>query len=324
MNNQSKVISRLRVTSIAVFMVLFSMISSLFAQEKSSMELANDAYNAGKFKLAGALYRKAVKEGESPALCYYNAANAAFQLNNLPQAIVYYRACAQNAPTFTKAHLNLAICYYTVNDLGKSIASVRRALDLEPTNQKALLLHATALRQCGATSKAIAVYETIARIFPTLEESYIALGEMYRDLGDEEMALRWLMDYPDNGKNMVYVYSLIANVYERKGDYSHVVYYLNEAFELDPSKRWVLFQIATIQNNSGNSLVALETCREGLLQFPDFGELAVLGGTIAFERERIADAEFFFTRGEKLGNASAIVGLTNVRNWRKAHLGKSS
>jgi len=109
LNNQSKVISRLRVTSIAVFMVLFSMISSLFAQEKSSMELANDAYNTGKFKLAGALYRKAVKEGESPALCYYNAANAAFQLNNLPQAIVYYRACAQNAPTFTKAHLNLAI-----------------------------------------------------------------------------------------------------------------------------------------------------------------------------------------------------------------------
>ncbi len=322
MNSVAMNIRYVQRTAVVVLLVLIGWVGTVSGAEKSSMELANEAYNAGKFKLAGAYYRKAVKEGESPALCYYNAANSAFQLNNLPQAIVYYAACAQNAPSFTKAHLNLAICYYTLNDLGKCIASVRRALELEPTNQKALLLHATALRQCGATSKAIAVYETIARLFPTLDDPYIALGEMYRDLGDEEMALRWLLDYPDNGKNLVYVYSLIANVYEQKGDIDHVVYYLNEAFDLDPSKRWIMYQIASIQNNAGNSLVALETCREGLLQFPDFGELAVLGGTIAFERERIADAEYFFTQGEKCGNASAIVGLTNIRNWRKAHMSR--
>ena len=284
----------------------------------STLEEANAAYSTGKYKQAVGLYRKAVKEGESPALCFYNAANASFQLDNLPQAIVYYRACVQAAPDYAKAYLNLAVCYYTVNDMGQCIATGTRALSMEPTNQKTLLLLATAYRRCGATAKAVVTYENLARIYPLLEDPYIALGEMYRELDDQDESIKWLLSYPESGKNLEYVYTLLADQYEKIGDHSREIFYLNRAFELDKTKRWTLYRIAAIQSESGNDLVALETCRDGLHLFPDFADLAVLAGTISFQRERIEDAERFYTVGAQYGSPAAVVGLTNVRAWRKS------
>ncbi len=285
----------------------------------STLDDANAAYSNGKYKKAAVLFKKAAAEGESPALCFYNAGNSYFQLNALPQAIVSYRACVQNAPTFFKGFLNLAICYFTVNDLGRCIATGYRALQLEPTNQKTLQLMAVAYRRCGATGRAVVTYENIARLYPLLEDSYIGLGEIYRDIGDCDEAIKWLSLYPVDGKNMVYVDNLMADLYEKKGDPSREMYYLDQAFDLDKSKRWTLYRIANIQNSGGNDLVSLETCRDAMRQFPDFAEVAVLAGSIAFKHERIEEAERYYSQAVQLGSPAAVVGLSNVRNWRKAH-----
>ena len=66
--------------------------------------------------------------------------------------------------------------------------------------------------------------------------------------------------------------------------------------------------------------MALETCRDGMKRFPNFPDIAVLAGSIAFDRQRIDEAEEFFTQGSKNGSPAAVVGLANVRNWRKAHM----
>jgi tetratricopeptide (TPR) repeat protein len=285
----------------------------------TTLSQANEAYNAGKFYQAAVLFRKAAVEGESPALCYYNTANAYFQLDSLAEAVVYYRACVRNAPDFLKANLNLAVCYYQLNDLGRCLACIQRTLELDPTHQKALLIQAATLRRAGATAKAVASFENIVRLYPQVEEPYIALGEMYRELGDGDEAITWLESFPSNGKNSEYVYMLLADIYEKSGDLSRAISYLTMAFDLDITKRWTLYRIALLQQQSGNQLVALETCRDGIRRFPDFADIAVLAGTIAFDRQRIDDAEQFFSQGAKNGSPTAVVGLTNVRAWRKAH-----
>jgi tetratricopeptide (TPR) repeat protein len=265
------------------------------------------------------LYRKAVTEGESPALCYYNIGNSYFQLDSLANAIVYYRSCTQNAPDYYKAYMNLAVCYFNLNDLGRCIASIERVLILEPSNQKALMIKAVAMRQCGATAKAVIAFENLLRFYPETEEAYIALGEMYRDLNDLEESVNWLERSPAGGKNSLYVYSLLAEIFEKKGNISKSIFYLNQSFNIDNSKKWTLYNIALMEKQSGNDLVALETCRKGMDLFPDFADMAVLAGTISFEREKIDEAEHFFKIGARFGSSSAIVGLSNVSNWRRAH-----
>ncbi len=290
----------------------------------TTLDNANKAYEAGNFHHSIKLYRKAALEGESPALCYFNAANAYFQMDSLAQAIVFYRACIQNAPDFLKAHLNLAVTYYSLNDLGRCLAAINRTLEIEPEHEKALLIQATTLRRCGAIAKAVVAFENCVRLHPHLEEPYIALGELYQELGDPDEAIRWLEAFPIGGKNSVYVDQLLSTLYEKAGDVSKAIFYLNQAFNLDKSKRWMLYHIAQLQQQSGNNLVALETCRDGLKQFPDFAELSVLAGTITFEYGRMEEAERFFTEGVKNGSAAAIVGLSNVRNRQKAANANSS
>lgn len=278
------------------------------------------AYNTGNFHQAITLFHKAAVEGESPALCYYNMANAYFQLDSLAEAVVYYRACIQNAPDFLKANLNLAVCYYQLNDLGRCLAAIKRTLEIDPTHQKALLIQAVALRKVGAIAKAVAAFENIIRLYPQVEEAYIALGEMYRGIGDADEAIKWLESFPPNGKNTLYVDLLLADLYEKAGDIPRSISYLTMGFGLDTTKQWTLYRIAQLQQQSGNQLVALETCRDGMKRFPNFADMAVLAGSIAFDRERIDEAEAFFSRGAKNGSPSAVVGLANVRAWRNAHM----
>jgi tetratricopeptide (TPR) repeat protein len=285
----------------------------------SSIADANNAYAAGNFPKAAKLYRAAAREGESPALCYYNAANAYFQIDSLAQAVVFYRACAQNAPGFLKAHLNLAVSYYALNDLGRCIASADRVLRLAPGHQKALAIKAAALRGCGATAKTVVAYEELARRYPQLEEPYIALGEIYRDLDDPDESIKWLEATPLGGKNGLYVCASLADLYEKKNDLSRSLFYLKSAYDIDKTKRSLLYRIAKLQQQAGSPLVAIETCKSGLDRFPDFADLAVLAGTIAFDRSNMNDAEKFFSQGARLGSPSAVVGLSNVRNWRRVH-----
>ncbi len=303
-----------------IFFILMLIAAAMPVAATTSLSQADEAYNAGNFRQAIKLFHKAADEGETPALCYYNMANAYFQLDSLAEAVVYYRACIRNAPDFFKANFNLAVCYYQLNDLGRCLASIKRALELDPTHQKALLIQAATLRRVGAIAKAVAAFENIIRLYPQVEEAYIALGEMYRDMGDADEAIKWLESFPLNGKNTLYVDLLLADLYEKAGDIPRSISYLTMAFDLDKTKQWTLYRIALLQQQSGNQLVALETCRDGMKRFPNFADMAVLAGSIAFDRQRIDEAEQFFSLGAKNGSPSAVVGLTNVRTWRKEHM----
>src|SRR5690606_23488972 len=134
--------------------------------------------------------------------------------------IVYYKAAIGYAPDFFRSHLNLAIAYYSLENVGKCIASAIRALQLNPMNEKALMVLAASYRKIGASAEAIATFEKIVLISETKEESYIALAEMYLELDDMNKALKWLRQYPENGKNQIYVLQQLADIYEKQSDYS--------------------------------------------------------------------------------------------------------
>ena len=98
------------------------------AQQTNYLRQANKLYNAGKYKQAVALYKRAVARGENPALGYFNLANTYFQLGSLSHAIVYYQASVDAAPDFFMSRLNLAVSYYMYDEIGQCIALLKRAL----------------------------------------------------------------------------------------------------------------------------------------------------------------------------------------------------
>ncbi len=287
----------------------------------SLLDSANARYANGIFNEAVILYKKAALSGETPALCYFNTANAYFQLDSLPQALMYYQATLSCAPDFFKAYMNLAVVYYTLDDMGQCISVMQRGLAIEPANTKARLILAAAYRKAGALPQAVVDFEQVALQAPDMEEPFIALGEIYRDLGDADAAVRWLQSYPQSGKNQAYVYSVLAELCESNDDPAKALYYQQQAFKLDNTRRWTLYKIVILHQKSGNDLVGYEVARQGMEQFPDFAEMAVIAGNIAFARNRYSEARWCYEKAYALGSMEAVVGLENVRTITKSMAG---
>lgn len=281
-----------------------------------TLDSANELYTKGKLTEAIKLYKKALKAGENPALCYFNCANAYFQLDTLSKALIYYRQCIHAAPDYVKARLNSAIIYFMLGDLGRCIAASRQTLQLDPGNKKIRLVLAAAYSKTGAIPEAVVEYEYIARKYPDMTETYVALGEIYRNLNDYETAIQWLSEYPHTGQNYPYVLLLIADMYEQIGDLSRVMFYLQQSYEIDKNKN-TFYRMVKTQKKMGNDLVALETALEGMRQFPKFTGLALEAGNIAFERGILEKAEFCYSKAYALGSPGAVVGLENVKIIRE-------
>ena len=217
------------------------------------------------------------------------------------------------APDFFRGYLNLAIAYYSLDETGECIAAAKRALELSPDDEKGLLILAASYRKLQAYPQAVPVFEKIVELYPEKDEAYIALAEIFRDLKDTQEAIKWLSRYPESGKNEQHVFLLLADMYEADSKAEKALYYLQRSFQKDPGNKWTLYRMVSLHEKNGNNVVALEEARKGLILFPDFAELALLAGNLAFKQHRFTEAQFFYTIAKKQGNASAVVGLENVR-----------
>jgi tetratricopeptide (TPR) repeat protein len=125
--------------------------------------------------------------------------------------------------------------------------------------------------------------------------------------------VRWLSEYPHTGQNYPYVLLLIADLYDQAGDLPRALFYLQKSFEIDRKNKSTYFRMVEIQKRMGNDFVALETALDGMTLFPDFADLALEAGNIAFNRGRLEQAELCYDKAYRLGSPGAVTGLENVK-----------
>ncbi len=283
----------------------------------SLLRKANALYNKGKYPQAIAMYKKAVAQGENPAIGYFNLANTYFQISKHSQAIVYYRASIDAAPDFFMSHLNLAVTYYMLDGMGDCIAMLKRALELKPGHLKASKMMASAYRRVGDLPRAATLFERIYEKHPDQERIPLSLGEIYRELDDPAEAEKWLLRYPESGKHRLHVLQMLAEIQETRGKLDRAIYYLRRVIASSDRNRWAHYQMVTLLNRTGHALVALSEAEAGLELYKDFAELALLAGKLAFGEKLYARAEHHYRRAVKLGSPSAVVGLENIRMIRE-------
>lgn len=290
------------------------------ARAEKYTDLANQNYNAKKYKNAILLYKKAVVEGENPGLAYFNIANSYYSMDSLAQAVVYYKATIDFAPEFFRAYLNLATVYFTLEEYGECIATLYDGRRMESdynSNPTAKLLLAAAYERAGGIAAAATQFERIVEENPNEYNAYLALGEIYREIGDMETAVNWLSKYPQHKERYEYVLLLMADIYRSRDKNDEALYYMIKALDMNEGNKWLAFQIAELYIKSGNRFVALEFIEKSLMKFPDFMELSLLGGKTAFELGEYQRAEKHFLRAKSLGSANAVIGLENIRLIQK-------
>lgn len=95
---------------------VLSLLPARAAEPEALFVAANDAYIAGDYPRAIALYDSVQALGYQAAHLYYNLGNAHFKLNHLAPALLNYERCLQLDPTHEDATFNLRLARLRVVD----------------------------------------------------------------------------------------------------------------------------------------------------------------------------------------------------------------
>ena len=292
--------------AIAVFMVYSANANSLFDQ-------GNELYRQGRFEHAVKMYEQALMENANRTLVYFNMGNAWYQLNELTKAAACYKMTVNESPDFFSGLLNLGIVLHELEDWPSTIVILEEARTAEPSNKQVLLILSVAYKNLKIYSKAIRCLKESLVIDSTQYDCYFLLYDICQEIEDWYEAQYYLNKYPDSGNRADEKYRLLGSIAEINEDWKYAMRCYRRQIEISPNNKWAWYKMIEITSISGKPLLAIDYARTALKRYPDFGELALMAGNIAFNNNQLDHAERFYMQASRNGEARGLVGLQNIR-----------
>jgi tetratricopeptide (TPR) repeat protein len=188
----------------------------------------NKLYAASDWKAAAARYEEAIQMDPNNFTIYFYLANS---YDNM------YRP-ARKGEAANDALLQKAIENYKL--AGEKIEDPKlRTLSLE------YLVATYGPEKLNDPTQAEPVVKRMIEISPGEPTNYFALGKIYEDSGEYELAEQTYLRAKEAKPNDPEVYTRIAAYYNRQGDFGKLIEYLNEAIKLQPNDPTAYYTIAT-------------------------------------------------------------------------------
>ena len=118
-----------------------------------------------------------------------NAANAAYEQENLEDALAKYQEVLEIDPSLYVVRTNLGHVYREMGDLDQAFAEYAMVLEEEPTNRLALQGAGDVLVDKGEPQEAVVYFEKVMIQAPDDETLPFDVGEMYFNTGNSEQAI---------------------------------------------------------------------------------------------------------------------------------------
>jgi tetratricopeptide (TPR) repeat protein len=188
----------------------------------------NKLYAASDWKAAAAKYEEAIQMDPTNYTIYFYLANS---YDNM------YRPARKGEPA-NDALLQKAIENYKL--AGEKIEDPKlRTLSLE------YLVATYGPEKLNDPTLAEPVVKDMIKLTPSEPTNYFALGKIYEDSGEYELAEQTYLQAKAAKPNDPEVYTRIAAYYNRQGDFTKLIEYLNEAIKLQPNDPTAYYTIAT-------------------------------------------------------------------------------
>ena len=188
----------------------------------------NKLYAASDWKAAAAKYEEAIEMDPNNSTIYFYLANS---YDNM------YRPARKGEPA-NDAILQKAIANYKL--AGAKIEDPKlRTLSLE------YLVATYGPDKVNDPTLAEPVVKDMIKLSPSEPTNYFALGKIYEDSGEYELAEATYLQAKTAKPNDPEVYTRIAAYYNRQGDFPKLIEYLNEAIKLQPNDPTSYYTIAT-------------------------------------------------------------------------------
>lgn len=191
-------------------------------------------FKGGEFQTAIIYYKKAIAIDSEFIEVYINLANVYSIKGEIETAISYLKEAIVINPEYADAYINLGNAYSEKGDINASIASYKKAIEIEPENSDAYVNLGMSYSDKGDIEAAISSYKKAIDINSENGNGYRCLGDAYL-ISDIETAIMFYKKAIFLNPNDSISYFNLGIAFGKKGDKNLKKYYLEKAFQLDPS-----------------------------------------------------------------------------------------
>jgi tetratricopeptide (TPR) repeat protein len=207
---------------------------------------ASQAYEAGDYARALALYDSTLARGEPDAIVLNNKGAALDALGRHGEAEECYREALRTSVRYELAWHNLANCLLSQRRFTEAAKAYTRAASLNPERTENFVSLAEALIESGRRRRARAVTESLAIVSSRHPSVFHMRADLYVALGEGDEAVKCCHSYIAERRSDVQGYVKLGNVQHELGHFAEAAVAFERALEFSPED-------AEIWNNLGYS-----------------------------------------------------------------------
>lgn len=189
-------------------------------------------------------YKKAISINPRYTSAYFNLGNTYFEINQLETAILYAQKAIEIDPQKAEAYVLLGNIYLQKKIFENAITYYKEAISINPKLAVAYYNLGTVYIQKKdfETSttyflKAISVNPDYMNAYYNLAIAYYSIGADYLKKGEIESAIDYFKKTINTNPKYANGYYALGIAYGKKGDNNMKDYFLQKAYELDPTLR---------------------------------------------------------------------------------------
>lgn len=134
------------------------------------------------------------KRGNDSFEAHYYAARALVGLSRWREAATHYEGALRQLPSYSAAYIGLADAHLADGKPGLAFEAIARGRKALPDDPRLIDREGDIARRVGDTARARSAWEQVAKGAPQDALVRVKLGELYRDAGQPEQAVRYLRE----------------------------------------------------------------------------------------------------------------------------------
>jgi tetratricopeptide (TPR) repeat protein len=279
---------------------------SQIANQKSQIEQAEQAFNAGRYSAALSLFQQAQSKSPSCELHFYIGMTQ-YRLRRLDDAITSFAASAACNPQFFLADRALGDAYLEKGDDKRALAAYEAALKIQPDDEETLRTAATLSLKHELNQGAVPLLERLVQLQPGDPDAKADLGAAYGAIGEMDKAERQFRAALALNSQAPKAVLGLGALYLKTNRNELAIPLLNKAASLAPEEAKPLYLLGSAYNRLGRhseAVGALERAASRSSEDADiYYQLAHAYGHLQRSAEKQKALERFTeikARGEKL------------------------
>ncbi len=271
------------------------------------------------------LYKKAFESDPDFKDARYNLGNLYAAVGRFPESVETYKEALNIDPNFKDAHCGLGDVYLEIGDQRQAVFAYEQALRLNPEDKdlhvyivkaytKAIAKNPEAAAYRQARSGVLARYAAMVNKDRPKATSYLSLGNLYVETGDNAMALlAYQRALEINPRHSGALYNL-GNLYKEQGRLKEALGFYQKALEINPRMSDVHLNMGVIYGRQGEKELEISSYRKAIQVDPRNGRAYFNLGFLEEAAGNLSAALEFYGKSVDLdpSNAEGYYNMGNI------------